>query len=224
MADTNRSRSLAVCLISPHPGLLVSMQRILSRPGFRVKTLRLASGPGHELKRLRLPPAVVYVLDATSSRPVTQTLIEMIRERFPRARTVVVKETLQDANVFEYLRVGARGTVRFVDARRELARAVRAVAEGGFWVRRAQLARFVDSILFNTVHHASLDEPGHLSRREREVLLAILEGLANKEISTKLHISERTVKFHVSKVLAKFGAQRRSDLIRRHYQLWPLAS
>jgi len=41
----------------------------------------------------------------------------------------------------------------------------------------------------------------------------LLENLANKEIGDKLHISERTVKFHVSSLLEKFSVRRRTDLI-----------
>ena len=55
--------------------------------------------------------------------------------------------------------------------------------------------------------------PANLTQREREVLDALLENLANKEIADRLHISERTVKFHVSSLLEKFSVRRRTDLI-----------
>jgi DNA-binding CsgD family transcriptional regulator len=51
-----------------------------------------------------------------------------------------------------------------------------------------------------------------LSQREREVLRAVTENLANKEIASMLCISVRTVKFHVSALLAKFGVSTRSQL------------
>jgi DNA-binding CsgD family transcriptional regulator len=53
-----------------------------------------------------------------------------------------------------------------------------------------------------------------LSRREREVLAAVSNNLANKEIASMLCLSERTVKFHVSSLLAKFGVNRRGELVR----------
>jgi DNA-binding CsgD family transcriptional regulator len=40
-----------------------------------------------------------------------------------------------------------------------------------------------------------------------------MQNLSNKEIGSKLHMSERTAKFHVSNLLAKYGVQRRADLI-----------
>jgi len=57
-----------------------------------------------------------------------------------------------------------------------------------------------------------------LSTRETQVLDRLLENLSNKEIAAKLNISERTVKFHVSNVLTKFGVGRRADLILLRYQ------
>ena len=53
-----------------------------------------------------------------------------------------------------------------------------------------------------------------VSRREQEVLDCILQSLANKEIAAKLNVAERTVKFHVSSLLAKFGVTDRVALSR----------
>jgi DNA-binding NarL/FixJ family response regulator len=59
---------------------------------------------------------------------------------------------------------------------------------------------------------------GELSQREQEVLDALLGSRVNKEIGSRLNISERTVKFHVSNILSKFGVRRRADLILLCYQ------
>jgi len=60
-----------------------------------------------------------------------------------------------------------------------------------------------------------------LSPRERQVHEALLENLSNKEIAAKLNLSERTVKFHVSNVLAKHRLRRRADLILQNYHARP---
>jgi len=57
-----------------------------------------------------------------------------------------------------------------------------------------------------------------LTRREDEVLGGVVRSLSNKEIGATLNLSERTVKFHVSNLLAKFGVRRRADLILLCYQ------
>ncbi len=55
--------------------------------------------------------------------------------------------------------------------------------------------------------------PSELSRREREVLDSLPANLSNKESASKLYISERTVKFHLSNLLSEFGVRRRAELI-----------
>jgi DNA-binding CsgD family transcriptional regulator len=60
----------------------------------------------------------------------------------------------------------------------------------------------------------SMPAPVQLSRREEEVLSGVMRSMANKEIAAALHLSERTVKFHVSSLLAKFRVRGRMELVR----------
>jgi DNA-binding CsgD family transcriptional regulator len=57
--------------------------------------------------------------------------------------------------------------------------------------------------------------PASLSPRQREVLHSVINNRANKEIASKLNITVRTVKFHISTLLSKFGAESRAELARR---------
>jgi len=59
----------------------------------------------------------------------------------------------------------------------------------------------------------TLGSPAELTRRESEVLECVLQHKSNKEIGSQLHLSERTIKFHVSSLLAKFGVRDRVDLM-----------
>lgn len=60
----------------------------------------------------------------------------------------------------------------------------------------------------------SVSSPVKLTRREEEVLAGVMKSLANKEIAASLNLSERTVKFHVSSLLAKFRVRGRMELVR----------
>lgn len=60
----------------------------------------------------------------------------------------------------------------------------------------------------------SVSSPVKLTRREEEVLRGVMRSLANKEIAASLNLSERTVKFHVSSLLAKFRVRGRMELVR----------
>jgi DNA-binding NarL/FixJ family response regulator len=71
----------------------------------------------------------------------------------------------------------------------------------------------VDGHSADTNDEVEFDEP--LTPREIEVLQLLAEGLPNKAIADRLHISDQTVKFHVSSISGKLGAANRTDAVRR---------
>ncbi len=201
--------------------MLAEFERLLSPAGFRVKSRQL--GPGFALsgKRFSIPRAPLYVIDAHPSRQAAEVVIGWVASRAPSARQVAIAQKFTEANAFPLLRLGAKGLLTYAEATGQLPAALRTVSDGGFWVPRRLLSRFVDSVLNVICSRGRPRGPADLSPREREVLDALLENLSNKEIASQLHISERTAKFHVSHLLAKFGVRRRADLILLHYQNLP---
>jgi len=216
---TKRTNSkLTVCLLSPHPLVLSEFERILNKPQFKVISKQLESTLAPDLRNLEPPKAQVYIVDAHAARQATGALLSNLIERFADARLIVVGDQHQDANSFSLLRLGVKGILTYQEARDQLIRALPLVANGGFWVPRSVLSGFVDSILTNQSRRLKSDSVANLSRREQEVLDSLLENLSNKEIASKLNIAERTVKFHVSNLLNKFGVRRRADLILLTFQ------
>lgn len=223
------SRRLLVCVISEHPGLLITIGRLLAKPEFNVMKLRwgrkqqrvLTQRTDRSHAEKRFPNASVFVLDGNSMDFEAELWAESLRNQHPGAKLLIVKESAKDEMVFPLLRMGAKGLVRYADAERDLANAVKAVAGGDFWIDRKQIVRFVDWLLSTSPYRRSFSGSGQLSQREREVLMSVSRGLTNKEIASALNISERTVKFHVSHLLEKLGARRRAELIARQYQALP---
>jgi DNA-binding NarL/FixJ family response regulator len=214
VAQTPRLRTVAVCLLSSHPLVLSEFERVLAGPEFRLIPRTLESTLGPELRRLALPRALVYVVDANMARPATGALLANILDKYPTARVLVVAEKFSAQEGHSLLRLGAKGLLTYAEARDQLAHAVSQAQYGGYWVPRAVLAGFVESVLSGAASRRIKAEGySDLSRREQEVLDALLENQANKEIANHLNISERTVKFHVSNLLSKFGVRRRADLI-----------
>jgi DNA-binding NarL/FixJ family response regulator len=199
--------------------VLDEFHRLLENSGFHIMAKQLESMLAPDLRNLEVPRASVYVVDAHAARQATGALLGNILDHHAGARLLVVGEKFREADSYALLRQGVKGILNYDEAREQLPRALPLVAAGGFWVPRNVLSRFVDSIL-STAQGRRLrgDSPAELSRREQEVLNSLLENLANKEVADRLHISERTVKFHVSNLLAKFGVRRRADLILLCYQ------
>ncbi len=219
MAKAHAKSNLKVCLLSPHPMVLDEFHRLLEDSGFLISSKQLDSMLAPDLRNLDVPKASVYVVDAHAARQATGALLGNILDRFATARLLVVGDNIKETDSFALLRQGAKGILTYAEARDQLPRALTQVAAGGIWVSRPVLSRFVDSILSTTQgRRLRVDSPNELSRREQEVLAGLLENLANKEVADRLHISERTVKFHVSNLLAKFGVRRRADLILLCYQ------
>jgi DNA-binding NarL/FixJ family response regulator len=198
--------------------VLEEFQDLLLPLGFRPKVHRLETSLAAGVEGIVLPRTQVYVTDAHAPHQATQILIARIRERHPAACQLVVAERFTELNAFPLLRLGVKGLLGYAEARKRLAQAVEVVWGGGFWVPRRLLSRFVDWILRAAPDLRSLKGPASLSPRERQVLHSLLENLSNKEIGEELHISERTVKFHVSRLLEKFGVRRRTDLILLWFQ------
>jgi len=218
VATKRASSKLTVCLLSPHPLVLGEFERILAKANFKVISKQLESTLAPDMRNLEPPRAHVYVVDAHAARPATGALLANLIERYPESRLIVVGEQHNEANSYSLLRSGVKGLLTYVEARDQLIRALPLVANGGFWVPRSLLSGFVDSVLTNQGRRLKTDSVTNLSRREQEVLDALLENQSNKEIANKLNIAERTVKFHVSNLLSKFGVRRRADLILLTFQ------
>jgi DNA-binding NarL/FixJ family response regulator len=89
-----------------------------------------------------------------------------------------------------------------------LRKAVRSVANGEVWIDKQTFK----SIL-NGVNSLSGDKMSALSGREREIVGLIGHGFRNKEIAQKLHISEPTVKSHLTRIFQKLNVRSRSELV-----------
>jgi DNA-binding NarL/FixJ family response regulator len=217
------ARALSVCLLSPHPFVLENLRSLLPRPKFEVQSERVEFIPGQGTALPALPEAEVFVLDANGPLRAVVALISRVKSEQPASHVVVVSDELSEVGAFPLMRLGIRGLLRYADAATQLGAAVLSVHEGGYWVPRLLLSRFV----FGILDQPRLPVPGEarrLSPRERQVHEALLENLSNKEIASRLNLSERTVKFHVSNVLAKHRVRRRADLILQNYHARPFDS
>ncbi len=210
VASTPRA---TVCLFSFHPLLLSEFERLLTGDNKAQVLDRRVEANQPPDASMAVPRAAVYVVEAHSHRQVTEAYIAAIFARYPKARLVVIAEKLAESNVFPLLRQGVKGLLKYSETEAYLPRTLREVAAGGFWVPRTLLSTFVDTTLEGLHRPRPAPVGVRMSKREQEVLELLMQNLSNKEIGSKLHMSERTAKFHVSNLLAKYSVQRRADLI-----------
>ena len=194
-----------------HPLVLPQFEQLISDGGYRLLARRLEANRIPDFENLSVPKASVHVVEAHPQLPVTESVVTGIHARQPAARILVLGERFSDPTAFALLRLGVKGL-------RTLPQAIQTVADAGQWIGRALLSRFVDSALCTVPLRIYATGYEGLTRRERQVLDAVLDNLSNKEIARRLQMSERTAKFHVSNLLVKHGVRRRADLLFRALQ------
>jgi DNA-binding NarL/FixJ family response regulator len=180
------------------------------------RLLRVA--PTTDLHRIAIPAAQVYVVDSHSIGLATEGLVSLIRSRRPNARVIVLTEEINGMLSFPLLHLGVKGLIGYDRVAREMTRAIRSVSKGGLWIPRAVMTDFMERLETGRKLPVPHSPSRNLSRREKEVLDLLMKSLSNKEISSTLHISESTVKFHISNIFQRFGVQRRADLIMQSLQ------
>jgi DNA-binding NarL/FixJ family response regulator len=163
----------------------------------------------------RTPRASAYVVEAHPDAALTEALVSRLLASRPGARLLAVAERFDQRCAFSLLRLGVKGLLSFDEAPAHLVRAVQEILQGGIWVSRSLLSRFIDSTVrsLNPRNPRLLSLGEALSRREHQVCGLLMENLSNREIASRLQVSERTAKFHVSNLLAKYGLKRRADLV-----------
>src|SRR6266536_3471480 len=154
----------------------------------------------------RLRPDVV-LMDLVMPRLDGVRALRALRERLPDARVIVLTSFLDDDKLLPALRAGAAGYLLKNAEPRELVRAVRVAHAGEALLDPVVAARLVESLAAG-----EQDEPlDRLTPREREVLVLIGHGFPNKQIAQRLDVSEKTVKTHVGRLLAKLCVDDRTQ-------------
>jgi DNA-binding NarL/FixJ family response regulator len=129
-----------------------------------------------------------------------------IKRRWPDVEVVAVTSFLEEAKVRAALEAGAAGyLLKDADAD-DVVRAVRSAVAGEVHLDPAA-ARALATAL-----RAPASAAAALTRRERDVVIQVAEGRTNRQLATRLGVTERTARTHVSNILAKLGLASRTQL------------
>ncbi|NHD16159.1 MULTISPECIES: response regulator transcription factor [unclassified Actinopolyspora] len=131
----------------------------------------------------------------------------------PNAPAVALLTTFDlDEYVHAALRDGAAGFLLKDTPPRDLASAVHVVAGGEAMLSPRITTKLLSSFAGNSNTHAAKARTAELTAREREVAVAVAQGLNNAEIASKLYMSQSTVKVHLGRIMTKLDATNRTQV------------
>ncbi len=179
-----------------------------------------ASGDGRStlVKIKQLKPNVV-LLDLGLRSQNSLHVVEIVKRDFPLAKIIVMDLAPVQADILQYVKAGANGFILKDASLNDLLITIRAVADGSTILPPL----LIDSLFSQIVEHAvregktKVKDAVRMTTREREVVLHLGEGMSNKEIGQKMHVSTYTIKSHIHNIMEKLALHTRLEIANYSY-------
>jgi DNA-binding NarL/FixJ family response regulator len=208
--------TISVLLVDDQPLLRVGFRMVLDAHDGIDVVGEAADGEAAVAAALKLHPDVI-VMDVRMPGVDGIAATEQITAARPESRVLILTTFDLDEYAFAGLRAGASGFLLKDVPPAELVAAIRTVASGDAVVAPRVTRRLLEAFAGQLPDARSLTEPdrrlGSLTDRERDVLTTMALGKSNLEIAAALHLSEATVKSHVSRILSKLGLRDRVQAV-----------
>ena len=160
-------------------------------------------------------PCIVILSASFDDEPMRGLeIIRELRTVSPEARCILLLDSDKREAILEAFYAGARGIFNRHESLENLCRCVRQVHEGQVWANAEQMRFAVEALATSPrVHAISAGGMELLSKREREVVRCLAEGLTNNEIGERLGLSRHTIKNYLFRVFDKLGVSNRMELL-----------
>ncbi len=201
--------AIRLLIVDDHPLVREGIRGALSTAGFTV--LADVGNAEDAIAAARRDPPDVVVMDITLPGLNGIEAVEVLRREHPALRVLMLSVHDHPEYVLESVRAGAHGYLRKDSLPEELRAAVRTVQRGNtvFPAARAGATETQAPILAAAAERLEL-----LTRRERDVLVGIASGKANKEIAADLALSVRTVEGYRESLMNKLAIKTTAGLTR----------
>jgi len=202
--------AIRIVIAGEHPIFRHGLRRLLeAEPGFAIVG---ETGDGSKAAALvrDLKPDILLLGFATSSVTAADT-VKAIGESDRSTKTILLTDRVDTAEVMQVIQRGARGIVPKDSAPELLFESIRAVMAGHLWLDKKQADGAVPALRKLEAERRRTKAFG-LTRREIEIVRAVVAGYTNKEIAEQSSLSENTVKSHLTHIFNKSGASNRVEL------------
>ncbi len=197
----DRSREIRVMIVDDHEIVRRGIAEIVDRSEGLVVVAE-AGTVAEALRRAELVRPEVVLIDLQLPDGTGIDIINALRTSLPQTHPIVLTSFDDDDALSEALHAGARAFLLKTVRGAEIADVIKSVAAGRTLLDERTVTR-------RRADHA--DPTAHLTPSERRVLELIGDGLSNREIGERLGVAEKTVKNHITSLLAKMGLQRRTQ-------------
>jgi DNA-binding NarL/FixJ family response regulator len=202
-------QTLHILLLDDHALFRESVSRLLSvEPGFEITAH--CGTIDEALQVMRRKSIDLVLLDFDLGGRDGREFLRLARDQGFEGKVLVVTAGVDNAVISELVRSGISGVFRKHDSAALLAQGIRDVMAGKVWLDQTQL-----QTAFRTESATvPLSATRRFTEREQQVLSAVFEGLANKEIAARIGVSEGSVKSTLQQLFSKTGVRTRSQLVR----------
>jgi DNA-binding NarL/FixJ family response regulator len=158
----------------------------------------------------------VILLSSALEDSTTQgfDLARQISLASPGARIILLMDISYPAAVVQAFRCGAQGIFSRTESSKSLAKCIHSVHRGQVWANSAELGYVINAL--KDSEPMRLVEAGGgviLSKREQDVVRCVAEGLSNREIASRLKLTEHTVKNYLFRIFDKLGVSSRVEVV-----------
>jgi DNA-binding NarL/FixJ family response regulator len=197
------STPIKLLIVDDHDIVREGLSSILSQEPDIEVVGEASDGASGLLAIARLKPSVV-LLDMRMPGADGIEVCREITSRFPDVRVIILTAFLDSDTINRCIQAGAKGYVIKDVERTDLKRSIRDVAQG-----EAFLDRKVHTVVVERLKRESERNRPVLTEREVSILKLMAEGHTNRQIATKLYVSEGTIKDQLQKIMDKLGATNR---------------